>query len=238
MQSFDVAVLEAFGSIARRSELLDSFAVMAAYNNLLKGGVAVAGLLALWFGGSEETRERRRATILATLTGTAVALGFNRALATWLPFRVRPINDPGSGFVAPFGIEDVHAFSDLSALPSDHAVMFVALATGALLVSRRVGLLLLLHAATVVLPVRLYLGLHWASDLLAGSLLGAVFALAFVRTPLREWIARPLLSWERRHPASFHALLFLVLLEFAVLFDGCVRLGYFVLRAVGHSGVL
>jgi len=172
------------------------------------------------------------------IAATGIALALNRTLATWLPFRVRPLDDPDLAFAPPYGIHDAPTFSDLSAFPSDHAVMFTALATGALLVSRRAGLVLFLHAAVLVLPVRLYLGLHWPSDVLAGAVFGAALTVLFVRTPLRRWIARPFLAWERRHAASFYALFFLLMFEVAELFDSCVAVGYWVLRLAGHSGVL
>ena len=231
MNGFDAVILSFLNGFARQSEIIDELVAMVAYNDLLKGAIAVTVLYGLWFASpvDEEGQRRRRALILATLAGVVVALALNRYLASQLPFRVRPVSDPETGFVVPYGVAQ-RTFSNLSSFPSDHAVLFIGLATGALLVSRPAGILLLAHALLIVLPSRVYLGLHFPTDMVAGGLLGAAFVLMATRRAPRRWISQPCLKWSAAHPASFYALFFLATLELAILFQGMVAIGYFLQR--------
>jgi hypothetical protein len=59
--------------------------------------------------------------------------------------------------------------SGWSSFPSDHACLFFALATGLCLISPVIGGLALLHASLIVSLPRIYLGLHYPTDVLAGA---------------------------------------------------------------------
>lgn len=231
MNWFDESILSFLNGFARRSEFFDELVAVVAYDDLLKGAIAVAVLYGLWFSdrGGEEAQRQRRSVILATLAGVVIALALNRYLASQLPFRIRPISDPATGFVAPHGIGD-RTFSNLSSFPSDHAVMFLGLATGAFMISRWAGLFLFAHALLVVLPSRVYLGLHYPTDMLAGGAFGAALVWIATRRAPRRWVSRPFLRWSTAHPASFYALFFLATLELAILFQGMVTIGYFLQR--------
>jgi undecaprenyl-diphosphatase len=236
---FDTALLRYLNGFAGQSEAFDRLAYTLAFNRAIKAGLVVVVLYALWFaarGGGAAVRTRRTG-VLATFMGMLVAIALNRWVATLLEFRVRPLNDLEFGFRPTYGMQ-VGSFADLSAFPSDHAVMYVALATGVLLCSRLAGVLLLLHTALVILPPRLYLGLHWPSDILAGAALGAGVALLFNLPPVQERIGRVLLRWYDAHPLSFYALFFLATMEFALQFREVEQVGYFILRLLGHSGAL
>lgn len=70
----------------------------------------------------------------------------------------------------------VHRSADAS-FPSDHAVMAGAVAAGLLLVDRRLGLVAVVLAALMAFA-RVYVGVHFPVDVLAGLALGALVALA------------------------------------------------------------
>src|ERR1051325_5119188 len=96
-----------------------------------------------------------------------------------------------------------------SAFPSDHAALYVALATGICLVSWRLGLIALIWTTLIVLFPRLYVGAHHPSDLIVGSLIGAVCVCLACTRPVRarlQW----LIEWADRWPSFFYPLLFLV----------------------------
>jgi len=81
--------------------------------------------------------------------------------------------------------------------PSDHAVMGRAVATGLLLVNRRLGLLAALAAALMAFA-RVYIGAHYPWDVLGGLVLGAAVVLLgwlLLRHPLTN-----LTTWLRRQP--------------------------------------
>jgi membrane-associated phospholipid phosphatase len=81
--------------------------------------------------------------------------------------------------------------------PSDHAVMGGAVATGLLLVNRRLGLLAALAAALMAFA-RVYIGAHYPWDVLGGLILGGAVVLLgwlLLRHPLTN-----LTTWLRRQP--------------------------------------
>lgn len=81
--------------------------------------------------------------------------------------------------------------------PSDHAVMGGAVATGLLLVNRRLGLLAALAAALMAFA-RVYIGAHYPWDVLGGLILGGAVVLLgwlLLRDPLTN-----LTTWLRRQP--------------------------------------
>jgi undecaprenyl-diphosphatase len=119
----------------------------------------------------------RRATVAAVLSaglGLAVA-----KLIAELVDRARPfVADP----------QGVHLFSGHAAdpgFPSDHATAAFAIAIAIVLRKRRAGYFAL--AAAAVLSVgRVALGVHYPSDVLAGSAVGAAAALALWFPPARR----------------------------------------------------
>ena len=81
--------------------------------------------------------------------------------------------------------------------PSDHAVIVGAVATGLLLVNRRLGLLAALAAALMAFA-RVYIGAHYPWDVLGGLVLGGAVVLLgwlLLRHPLTN-----LTTWLRRQP--------------------------------------
>jgi len=85
------------------------------------------------------------------------------------------------------------------------------------------GLLALVSALYGVLP-RIYLGLHYFSDVTAGALLGVVFVLLFERFGPRA-LADRAVDWEQRLPGLFYGVAFLASLEVATLFEDIRQVG-------------
>ncbi len=216
MNGLDPSISHALNHWAHRSEVLDGAVRLVAWNDLLKGGFAVALVWWVWFRRVPD-RNRVREIVLATLLTCFVALAFGRVLARTLPFRFRPIQDPGFAFVPPYGA-DPKLLENWSSMPSDHAILFFALAVGLLRAAPPFGVVALLHALLIVCLPRLYLGLHWPSDILAGAAIGVALGAAGTTAPVRARIAAPLLRWIDHHAGLFHALFFLLSFEVANLF--------------------
>ena len=64
----------------------------------------------------------------------------------------------------------------------------------------------------------IYLGLHYASDVVAGAAFGTALVLLFEHFGLR-WIAARGLAWAHQAPGLFYATAFLVSFEVATLFE-------------------
>lgn len=117
-----------------------------ANSNELKGVVSAVIFWFLWFSKTERQSEKRL-LLLAMAFSTTVAIFIGIVLAQILPFRQRPRANPdvlGSNAV------NSQFFEEWSSMPSDHAVMFFAIATGFFLVSRMAGAFAFLHAMFVV----------------------------------------------------------------------------------------
>jgi undecaprenyl-diphosphatase len=117
-----------------------------------------------------------------------------------------------------------------SSFPSDHATLFIALAVGVFFASRRLGTMAIAYAVLFIMFPRVYLGIHWPTDVLAGAALGMVFALIATIPAYRhfvwKWANR---SWQFS-PASVAALMFLLSYEITDLFATPIALVSLLLR--------
>ena len=124
-----------------------------------------------------------------------------------------------------------------SSFPSDHATMFFALATGIWFLSRPLGLASMVHVAIVICLPRVYLGLHYPTDVLAGALIGVGVAW-FICGPR----FRPFWGWGlrcmERYPAGFYAAAYLLTFEMASMFDEFRLAASFVLSALHPHAVV
>ena len=106
-----------------------------------------------------------------------------------------------------------------SSFPSDHAVLFFTIATGIFFVSRPLGGLALAWVASAICFPRLYLGVHWPTDILGGAVLGVSIAQIGRFSAVREWVRRMTTRWHRDHPGLFFAGLFLLTYQISNLFN-------------------
>lgn len=198
-------------------EALDHMVVWASTAPLVKGCVISAVLVALWCGSSEEKLESRRTDVFVTLVAALTALFVARVLALSLPFRPRPLHNPEFAFALPFGLNP-ELLDGWSAFPSDHAVLYFAVAAGVWRSSRRAGIFLFAHAAIVISLPRLYLGLHHPSDIVAGALIGIVIIGVFQRTFVRERLTHVRRIWQARWPFAFYVFGWYFLFELSFMF--------------------
>lgn len=186
--------------------------------NLIRGLPFVAPLWYFWVKPDRRRDDYRRLIIQVVVT-VMIALAINRAIATLMPFRVRPMYDPASGFT-PLSIAPALNLEHWSSFPSDTATFFLGLATGAYLLSRRLGVSLWLYAAVVVCLPRIYLGIHYPADIIAGALLGIVAVKGLARdSTQRLFFCDEILGWGERHPGSFSLILGVITFELVVTFD-------------------
>jgi undecaprenyl-diphosphatase len=181
----------------------------------LKGLAFFATFGVLWFQRTKD-QFRRRETLILMIVAIVLSLVIARICADLLPFRVRPMFVPDIGYQAPLFHLDSY-FENWSSFPSDTAALLFVMTTGFWLVSRSWGLAWLCFTA-IAINARIYFGLHYPGDVLAGALIGTVITIAINNGFVRQRIALPILIFEKQAPGIFYGLLFPVLYEISTLF--------------------
>jgi undecaprenyl-diphosphatase len=219
MNFFDAAVMNFINGFSRQSLLFDKFMVAVVDLDLLKGGILVGLIWAFWFGSMNEAQKQSvRERMLSALVGCFAALVTARVLALTLPFRYRPVHDPLLDFVVPYEMP-VFWLEDWSSFPSDHAILFLTLAFSFWFASRRLGLYSLIYTFVMILFPRVYVGLHYPTDILAGIPVGFAFAWLFNLYAVRKAIAKPFLHVANMAPGFFYFCFFILSYQITTLFD-------------------
>lgn len=133
--------------------------------------MAFAALVVAWFlAGLVRRSEPDRRGAVAALLAAAIALAVNQVLShLWV--RERPFVDhPGA-------VHQLVAHAADASFPSDHAAAAFAIAVILVGVHRRLGVAAL-GVAVLVSYARVYTGLHYPGDVLAGTVIGVIAAIA------------------------------------------------------------
>lgn len=187
----DVRLFRDINNLARHSAWLHGF--MRVY--AVDGGIVVmAALLVLaWLAARRDARWAHKVTVaIWTGAGTLIALAVNQPL-THLVGRERP-------FVALDHVDLLVKHGKDFGFPSDHGTLVGAVVCGLWLGRFRVLALLAMIAGLVLMFGRVYLGLHYPGDVVAGAALGALVVLApypLLRRPLRQ-----LVEWAGQTPLA------------------------------------
>jgi membrane-associated phospholipid phosphatase len=154
------------------------------------GVIAFAALLlAGWWLARRARDDTRMAAALWAPVAALVAVAVNQPI-------VGTVREARPFTAMPRVLLLVHHSAD-PGFPSDHATMAGAVAVGLWFVHRRLAALAAV-AAVLLAFARVYVGVHYPGDVLAGLALGGVVAVvgAVVVVP---WVAR-LVAWLRRTP--------------------------------------
>jgi undecaprenyl-diphosphatase len=196
-----------------------------------KGMVLIPILWWIWFQPAAR-REWRREIVIATLASGVLSLAVGRALANLLPFRMRPVYDPGLHWHFPAGLTPDAALASWSSFPSDHAMLWSAVATGIFIVWRSIGVLAFAYTAIVICFPRAYLGYHFPTDLLAGAAIGVVITYVLTRESVRARYAPQWLRWTQRYPGPFAMVSFIACVELVTQFDELRKIASFASKVV------
>lgn len=213
LRELDLSVFQAINGFCGQSPGFDRFIIRMDFS-ALKGLAFMGTFGALWFQRTAD-QARRRETLIIMVFAILVAIIAARAAAIMLPFRVRPMFASDIGYHAP--LFSVGNYEDWSSFPSDTATYFFVITTSFWLLSRWWGFLWACFSIIVILA-RVYLGIHYPSDVLAGALLGTGITVAMNSQLMRSHVAAPIIAMEQRAPAVFYGLLFPILFETATIF--------------------
>jgi undecaprenyl-diphosphatase len=228
MNIFDSTVINGFNHFSRVSWTFDSTVSYVAKCNLLKGGILV---VIFWWGWFKTTANLAhiRIHLISTLLGSLVAITFARLLALQLPIRYRPLQENGLNFLLPYGMQ-TNAMEGWSSFPSDHAVLFFALSAGMFYISKRIGVFALIYTIVVIMLPRIYLGLHYPTDVIAGAIIGIATTLLFNSTLFTENLSSRVYNFAIKKPEIFYPIFFFITYQIAILFDDSRSLIGFIYR--------
>jgi len=211
----DIAVW--LNQFAAQDVPLDRMIYNIADSAIFKGGLFMAFFWWQWFRRDDSAAERRQ-RIITALAGGVIAIAIARVLQLLLPFRQRPIHNDTLQLTLPHGMDGT-TLDGWSSFPSDHAVLFFALAAAVWRLNRGLGVAALLWTSVMICLPRMYLGYHYFTDILVGAVIGILTMQAAFALLRPRLLAQPLLRWEAAHSTSFYCIAFLASLELAVLFQ-------------------
>jgi undecaprenyl-diphosphatase len=122
-----------------------------------------------------------------------------------------------------------------SSFPSHHAVLFFALSTGILFISKKVGAFALSYTALFIAFPRIYVGLHYPTDVIAGAIIGMAIALLGNKYLGKIERLQQIVNWSYSKPNLFYPLFFLLTFQIVNMFDttrATIKMGVELLRRI------
>jgi undecaprenyl-diphosphatase len=212
MNLLDSTTFTFLGNFVGHHSLVDQGMILIADNNLFHGGIVGAMFWWAWFDRSRygEGLGSVRKRIVSAIFCSIIVLILTRFLVAGLPFRARPLNDPQIHVHFPIAPSD---WLNWTSFPSDHALLYFFFATVFFRFSPIMGVIAALDALCLVCVPRVYLGIHFPTDIIGGGLIGVIFALAADRPAISERIGQPSLNLLERFPSLFYSAFFLFTYE-------------------------
>ncbi|WP_132254922.1 phosphatase PAP2 family protein [Methylobacterium segetis] len=230
LTALDELMLRVVGQLAGRSPFLDAVTLACTALFAIRLLPLMAVLVYLWFrtGNSLGSREAVVETVIGMRAAIEAIIAMLAAgiiactLRMLLPFRGRPylVAEPDLLQLDSVPASLVTAVIESgTSFPCDHAAIVSALATSVWLLSRPLGGLCFGWAVLTTCLPRIYVGYHYASDILCGVLIGVAVALC-VRLLLPTL---PILGFANRlalrRPALFQVALFTLMFQSAMVID-------------------
>ena len=217
MNSFDIEIIGTINQLSHHSWIVDHAVKLISRNNLIKGGVLLA---IFWWGWFRVNKNQLvvQVHLISTLFSCFIAIILARALALLLPFRLRPLHEESLGFILPFNMNP-GVLEGWSSFPSDHAVLFYTLSAGMFYISKKVGIFSLVYTTLIIALPRIYLGLHYPTDIIGGAIIGIVISLLCQSNNILKNISQSVLVYSSTKPEIFYSLFFIITYQIADMFN-------------------
>lgn len=232
VNTFDFRISAYLNQLCHRHELFDRAIVFLSDNHLLKGGVLVIIIWYIWFSAAGDSY-LKRTRIISALVGSFISIFVARILPHVLTYRARPILNPENHFVDAYGLNR-GTFDNLSSFPSDHCTLFFALATGICYSSRRWGVISFLYVLAFIAFPRVYLGLHYLTDILCGAAIGIPIVVILETNTLRNNLSARILNLATSAPGIFYSLFFFITFEIGEMFTSVRSIASFILHPLTY----
>ena len=206
----------------------DSIIGFLAGFNPIKMGPMILILWGFWFQQDIETPSRRKAVIQACM-GSLLAMIIARLISLFAIFRLRPLQNPDVVLRLIEGINPAD-FNGWSSFPSDHAALGFALATSIFFIHRKWGILALIHTAIIICLPRMYLSLHYPTDIIAGALIGISITIVAMKTEFFNSLGSIILRIEKTQIVFFYILFILFTSQMMQMFNDIRNLGSFLVK--------
>jgi membrane-associated phospholipid phosphatase len=214
VQNVDLGIYHALGCVAG-NWFIDRFVEFQESNQIFKGGFIFAMYWWVWFRHGPD-REKHRNMILAIISATLLAVVVTRILAVVTPFRLRPIYIPALRHTP---VPSDTALAQWNSFPSDTAAYLCALTFGLIVLLPRYKAPIILYTAGWICLPRIYLGYHYASDVVAGAVIGVGAVWAVLRSKWLQTSVMPRIAgFADSTPGVFYAAAFLITFEMATIF--------------------
>lgn len=162
--AFNIKLFDIFFGLAHQNVFLDFLGIfLADYMQYV-----LAAILLFYFFSKKHKKQHRTMVAVSTMSAVA-ALYIVKPLIVLFYAAPRP-------FVALTEIKPlikVMTIENYQSFPSGHTLFFFALATTIFLFNKKLGVWFLI-AATLIAVARVYVGVHWPVDILAGVILGVL----------------------------------------------------------------
>lgn len=216
MNFFDASIIRFVNSFSQKSTGFDNVIAFVVENDFFKGAIIFSVIWFLWFRKSERMQHDRE-KIIVSLLASFVAIVVGRLLSMSLPYRIRPVFNPDVTFLRPVSFVS-YGLDTWSSFPSDHAVMFFALATGIFSVSKKAGIFTYIYILAVICFPRVYLGFHYPTDIVAGAIVGIVITLVVSIPAISKRVSNAVFKFSEKHQGLFYALFFLLSFQICDMF--------------------
>lgn len=225
MISLDYKIINLLHQFSKTSPAFTDLMQLFSNNDFLNGGLIVSLLWFFWFHNDDDQTHKREQIVIAII-GTLIAIIIGRLLTNILPFRLRPVLNPHLVQFYPNPLV-ANSMRLETSMPSDHAVMFYALATGIFYISKKIGILAFLYVSVVICFPRVYLGLHYGTDILVGAVIGIITPLLFTFPIINKEIKHNVFLFYSKFPGLFYLLFFLLTYQIGTMFDSSRELMHF-----------